>query len=281
MGYTALACIAHHTIDCSLYIGRWIPIGENGRCWGAYNTTIEIDADTKIDAQFLPPFQEEEVGTILFCMPNACSYRNVAPWEFEGARKKGYSVMLYDPPSYGHSTGRRTPEADYRAIDGVINYLVEEKKIDVEKLHIIGMSLGSGPSCWAASRHKIASLTLVGALARTESVVERIMARTLSRPITRCVATLLTNPVIGRGLRYDNDLYMKRCKAKRVWIVEAGTDKMMTVGGSPEAKRLADSWPGEPSEIDVTIVNNASHNDILGIASVGDYFLYIQKGEIR
>ena len=48
----------------------------------------------------------------------------------------------------------------YNDAERVYNYVTQELKIPPERIVIFGRSLGSGPSCYLAERHKVAGLIL-------------------------------------------------------------------------------------------------------------------------
>ncbi|NDH00807.1 MAG: alpha/beta hydrolase [Opitutae bacterium] len=74
--------------------------------------------------------------------------------------EEGYSVIAYDYPGYGHSSGKPNEQGCYDAIDAVYSYLVDDLNTSAEKIVIWGRSLGTGPSCYLAEKQKTAGLLL-------------------------------------------------------------------------------------------------------------------------
>ena len=74
--------------------------------------------------------------------------------------KDGWSVLAYDYPGYGHSSGKPSEEGCYDAIDTAYQYLIEKLAIPPSKIIVWGRSLGTGPSCYLAEKEKFGGLIL-------------------------------------------------------------------------------------------------------------------------
>ena len=72
----------------------------------------------------------------------------------------GYTCVSYDYPGYGHSSGKPSEQGCYEAIDAVFTKLTREDEINKSRIVLWGRSLGTGPSCYLASREKVAGLLL-------------------------------------------------------------------------------------------------------------------------
>ena len=75
---------------------------------------------------------------------------------------KGYgcNVISYDYPGYGLSEGKASEQNCYEAIDSVFEYLTKDKKISPNRILLWGRSLGTGPSCYLASKENVGGLIL-------------------------------------------------------------------------------------------------------------------------
>ena len=86
----------------------------------------------------------------------------------------GTSVLAYDYPSYGTSTGQGSESGTYAAIEGTYKYATETLGYSPQKITLYGRSLGSGPSTWLAEREIAAGLVLDGAFTSTFRVMTGI-----------------------------------------------------------------------------------------------------------
>lgn len=231
----------------ALYCGVWIPplaepSAESWRAVGMKVTAVDIPIDNKtvIDVRLLEPLEKSiRSGKVhLFCFGNGMPYESMIPMEFAEYTQKGHAICLYNPPQYGRSTGVRTPASDFQAIEGVMEYLISKAEFSEESIRLEGLSLGSGPACWAASVYRVERLSLYVPIGKMEDVVERVICNTISWPIGRGVAAWLTTPLVQTYFNYDNVARIKESRAQELFIYEAEEDVMMTVGGESEAKKL-------------------------------------------
>ena len=86
----------------------------------------------------------------------------------------GISVLAYDYPSYGTSTGQSSEFGCYAAIDVTYRYATETLGYSPQKIILYGRSLGSGPSTWLAEHELVAGLILDGAFTSTFRVMTGI-----------------------------------------------------------------------------------------------------------
>lgn len=86
----------------------------------------------------------------------------------------GISVLAYDYPSYGTSTGQSSEFGTYAAIDVTYRYATETLGYSPKKIILYGRSLGSGPSTWLAEHELVAGLILDGAFTSTFRVMTGI-----------------------------------------------------------------------------------------------------------
>ena len=79
---------------------------------------------------------------------------------FEKWKDKDWEFIAYDYPGYGLSTGTPSEESCYESMDLVYQYLLNELGRPPERILIWGRSLGTGPSCYLASKQKAAGIIL-------------------------------------------------------------------------------------------------------------------------
>lgn len=90
--------------------------------------------------------------TILFSHGNAEDLGMIYDWFSDLARVLKVNIMAYDYTGYGKSNGVPTEEYCYQDIEAAYDYLTETRNISPEQIVLYGRSLGSGPSCYLASK---------------------------------------------------------------------------------------------------------------------------------
>lgn len=73
----------------------------------------------------------------------------------------GYSVLVYDYPGYGLSTGTPTERGVYDAADSAYAFLTEKQGLVPSDILVVGYSIGSGPACYLAEKYPVGSLVLL------------------------------------------------------------------------------------------------------------------------
>jgi len=72
----------------------------------------------------------------------------------------GCDFISYDYPGYGLSGGTPTEEGCYQAIKCLYDHLITEMGVAPQNIILWGRSLGTGPSCFLASKNEVAGLVL-------------------------------------------------------------------------------------------------------------------------
>lgn len=121
-----------------------------------------------ISAYFLEAAGAEQL--VLYSHGNGEDIGDVRPL-LQQFHERGVSIMTYDYPGYGTSTGRPSEAGVYAAAEAAFLYLVEEKGYAPESITLYGRSLGSGPSCWLAEGYPVAGLILDSAFSSTFRVL--------------------------------------------------------------------------------------------------------------
>ena len=73
-------------------------------------------------------------------------------WFNDLSRVLRVNIMAYDYSGYGKSSGQPCEEFVYADIEAAYDYLLTVRKIQPEEIVLYGRSLGSGPSCYLASK---------------------------------------------------------------------------------------------------------------------------------
>ncbi len=118
---------------------------------------IPVENDQQIAAYYLPAADGEFV--VLFSHGNAEDIGFNRGF-FQQYRLEGFGILGYDYRGYGLSDGRPSEKNTYRDIAAAYGFLVDEKKVDPQKIIVHGRSVGSGPSVWLAAKQPVGGLIL-------------------------------------------------------------------------------------------------------------------------
>ena len=89
--------------------------------------------------------------TILYSHGNASDLGTVSPI-LQTLYAQGFSVLAYDYPGYGNSSGAASESGAYNAIAATYSYLSDTLNVPPEKIILHGQSLGGGPSTYLATQ---------------------------------------------------------------------------------------------------------------------------------
>jgi fermentation-respiration switch protein FrsA (DUF1100 family) len=95
--------------------------------------------------------------TVLYNHANAVDLGDIRGF-LEKYRLQGFSVLSYDYPGYGTSSGRPTTANACRAADAALTYLVEQQGIAEDRIIVHGRSVGGGPALHLAHANEVAGL---------------------------------------------------------------------------------------------------------------------------
>jgi len=90
--------------------------------------------------------------TILFSHGNAEDLGMIYDWFNDLARVLRVNIMAYDYTGYGKSNGNPSEFNCFADIEAAYAYLLDVRRILPEQIVLYGRSLGSGPSCFLASK---------------------------------------------------------------------------------------------------------------------------------
>jgi pimeloyl-ACP methyl ester carboxylesterase len=103
----------------------------------------------------IPAFFIERPGaavTVLFSHGNAEDLGMIYDWFSDLARALRVNIMAFDYTGYGKSSGAPSEPSCYGDIEAAYAYLTQVRRVPPEQIVLYGRSLGSGPSCYLASR---------------------------------------------------------------------------------------------------------------------------------
>lgn len=110
-----------------------------------------------LHAWFVPAPQSR--GTVLLFHGNAgnISHRlDYLPVIF----RLGYSTFSFDYRGYGRSSGRPSEQGTYRDAEAAWRYLTDTRKIEPQRIALLGESLGGAVAAWLASRQPAGAVVL-------------------------------------------------------------------------------------------------------------------------
>lgn len=108
--------------------------------------------------------------TVLFAHGNAEDVGWSRPY-FEELRRAGFSVLAFDYPGYGTSTGRPSERGAYRAADAAYDHLTRTLAVAPERIIVHGRSLGGAVAVELVSRRPAAGLVLESTFTSTGAVL--------------------------------------------------------------------------------------------------------------
>ena len=111
-------------------------------------------------AAFWYPHQDPDSPVLLWSHGNAEDLGSLAPL-FTELHAEGFAILAYDYPGYGLSEGSPGERSCYAAADAAFTFLNIHELISAEDILLVGQSVGSGPACWLAERHKTGGLVLI------------------------------------------------------------------------------------------------------------------------
>lgn len=88
----------------------------------------------------------------------------------KGYRQAGFSILAYDYPGYGLSSGKPSEASVYRAIEAATGFAVSQLGYPPESILFHGRSVGSGPAVEMCRRGEFAGLILECAFTSTFKV---------------------------------------------------------------------------------------------------------------
>lgn len=200
------------------------------------------DGDT-VAALHLPNPRAE--FTVLFAHGNAEDVGWSRPF-FEELRRAGFSVLAFDYPGYGTSTGRPSERGAYRAADAAYAHLAATLGIPPERIIVHGRSLGGAVAVELVRRRPAAGLVLESTFTSTAAVLPaRIVPfdrfATLPKLRDVRVPTLVIHGTRDEVIPFahgERILTALPGPKEAFWVDGAGHNDLALVAGEPYWQRL-------------------------------------------
>jgi fermentation-respiration switch protein FrsA (DUF1100 family) len=181
-------------------------------------------------------------GALLYSHGNAGNLSHRGPSIVRWADELGMSVLIYDYPGYGKSTGQPTEENCYSASEAAWTWLTQHEQIELQNILLVGASLGGAMAVDLATRHDCRAVVLIKAFS---SIPDMATYRFPWLPARYFV-------------RSQFDSAAKLCACKRpVFLVHGTGDSIVPYECSEKLFAAA----SEPKEL-MTVDGN-EHNDAL------------------
>jgi uncharacterized protein len=194
--------------------------------------TLPLDNGSTIHARWYP--FASSPSAVLYCHPRggnlsiAMKDKNIEEWQ----RRTGRSILIFDYPGYGKSTGAPTELGCYRAAEAAYRWLTGDAKIQPLRLLIVGRSLGTGVAVDLASRVSSQGLVLISPYTTLPEAAQ-----------FRC--PVLPARLLMRN-RFDSLVKIARCNCpilivhgtKDTWVPSAHAERLLAAAHSPKLLSL-------------------------------------------
>lgn len=181
--------------------------------------------------------------TLLFSHGNAEDLGMIYDWFNDLARVLRVNIMAYDYTGYGKSSGSPCEENCYADIESAFRYLLEVRKLKPEQIVLYGRSLGSGPSCYLASKTAREGRSVAGVI--------------LQSPLLSAYRVAFNFRFTMMGDRFPNIDYASNIRCP-VLIVHGTQDEVVPFWHGQELfLRVPQPWRAKPFWVE-----GAGHNNI-------------------
>jgi len=113
--------------------------------------------------------------TIIVSHGNAVDAGEIAPFARKLAQQLQCRVVVYDYSGYGQSRGEPSVADTYADIDAVVAHVARTYDVELDECVLFGQSIGSGPTCYFASKREhadaLGAVVLVSPLLSALNVV--------------------------------------------------------------------------------------------------------------
>ena len=171
--------------------------------------SFETTDRVKLSGWFVP--SESSRGVILFCHGNAgnISHRLDSIQIFY---RLGLDILIFDYRGYGQSEGKPNESGTYRDAEAAWQYLVEERKVNPNRIIIFGRSLGGAVAAWLAQSHMPGALILESTFTSVPDIAAKLYPYLPIRLLSR--------------FKYDTAGYLDKVNCP-VLIVHSREDEIM------------------------------------------------------
>ncbi len=156
----------------------------------------------------------------------------------ETFQARGISVLAFDYPGYGTSTGVASERGCYASTDAAYAYAVGPLGYKPEQICLYGRSLGGGPACWLAQRYPVGRMILDGTFTSTFRIITkwRLLPWDKFNNLARlhditCPILFIhgTNDLIVPFSHALKNYHTYQGEKKKLWVKEAGHNNLYAI----------------------------------------------------
>jgi len=163
LGYAGLIAFAYFFANAMIF-----PVPTSSYVDDASIRKLALPSGEKISIKYVPV--QNPYFTILYSHGNREDLGTISD-VVSAFNQEGYSMLAYEYPGYGTSTGQPTEKNAYASIQSVYEYAINELKIPGERIILYGRSLGCGPAVELALKYDVGGVILEGAFVSAFRVV--------------------------------------------------------------------------------------------------------------
>lgn len=208
---------------------------------------LESSSGDTIAARFVETPGAE--ATVLFAHGNAEDLGH-GVFHADGYADLGLSVLTFDYPGYGLSSGRPSEEGAYAAVDAVYRYLVTDRDVAPEAIVAHGRSLGGGVVVDLASRAPVGGLVIESTFVSAYRVMTKVPLVPFDQFSNLKKLSAVDSPVLvihgGRDMViagwHGRRLFEAVPEDRRfsLWVDQAGHNDLAAVAGPDYWRALAE-----------------------------------------
>ena len=148
----------------------------------------------------------------------------------ENFKRMGISVIAYDYPGYGTSSGKPSEAGCYAAAEAAYLWATETLGYAPQNITLYGHSLGSGPSTWLAKQNSVSGLIFDGAFTSTFRVMTEVKLLLWDKFDNYARLPYLESPILI--IHGTNDRTVPFSHALKNWKAAKGTKYKLFVDGA-------------------------------------------------
>lgn len=167
----------------------------------------------------------------------------------EDFQAHGYSILCYDYPGYGTSSGTASEASIYAAADAAYKYVTESLGYAPNAISLYGCSLGSGPATWLAQRYPVGRLIIEGGFTSTFRVMTKFKILPWDRFDNIARLPEVECPVLMIHAKQDEVIPFShalqnfdaiRAPKDSLWLESAGHNNVVEMGGKTYWNKISD-----------------------------------------
>ena len=142
---------------------------------GAEDVWLNTTDGVRLHGWFFKSRRESASATVIYFHGNGGNITNDA-WVAENLAGRGFDALLLDYRGYGQSQGEPRSESDlYTDGDAALAYVVNQRRVPLDRVVLYGQSLGTVVAVDLAARHQCAAVILESGLSSASSVASRAL----------------------------------------------------------------------------------------------------------